>query len=103
MEISKKDWIIFKEKLPEWQEKHIENLNNNYIKLLSSDKPSSEKFWALERRINNDKNNPGVRLRLSRSDAIWQIVAMINYGVISYDDLDEFSNELQETVKRIIE
>ena len=49
MEISKKDWKLFREKLAGWQEKYMERLNTEYIELLKSkDKMASEKFWELE-------------------------------------------------------
>ena len=37
MEISKKDWKLFREKLAEWQENYMERLNKEYITLLSAD------------------------------------------------------------------
>ena len=35
MEVSKKDWQLFKEKLPGWQEKYMEKLIAEYTELLS--------------------------------------------------------------------
>ena len=60
MDISKKDWKLFRERLADWQEKYMEGLIKEYIRLM--------------------------RLK-----------------VITYDDLSEFSGELQQEVKRIIE
>ena len=58
MEISKKDWKLFREKLAGWQEQYMERLNKEYIELLSSnDKNASEKFWNLEKRIKKDKKH----------------------------------------------
>lgn len=51
MEFPKKDWTLFKEKIVIWQENRMAKLCNEYIELLSSSAPSSEKFWALEERI----------------------------------------------------
>ena len=42
MDISKKDWKLFRERL----------------------KPASEKFWELEKRIKEDKRHPGVVMEL---------------------------------------
>lgn len=45
MEILKKQWKLFGEKLVVWQENYIALLNKEYIVLLSSeDKKASEKF-----------------------------------------------------------
>ena len=38
-----------------------------------------------------------------KSDAIWDIVRLMRLKVITYDDLSEFSGELQQEVKRMIE
>lgn len=50
MEISKKDWKLFREKLPDWQEKYMEKLNQEYIELLQKEGNASDKFWKLEKR-----------------------------------------------------
>ena len=35
--------------------------------------------------------------------ALWDIVRLISLNVIKYDDLSDFSDELQNEVKRILE
>ena len=47
--ITEKDWRLFKEKLPCWQERHMARLNDEYIKFLSGNGPASEKFWEIEK------------------------------------------------------
>ena len=42
-------------------------------------------------------------MEMSKSDAIWDIVRLIRLNVISYDDLSDFSDELQQEVRRILE
>ena len=42
-------------------------------------------------------------MELSKSEAIGDIVRLIRLKVITYDDLSEFSDELQKEVKRILE
>ena len=66
-------------------------------------KPTSEKFWELEKRIKEDKRHPGVILERRKSEVIWDIVRLIRLNVITYDDLSDFSDELKQEVKRIIE
>ena len=53
--ITKADWKLFMEKVPEWQEAYMENLLKEYIKMLQSKKPASTKFWDLDKRIKKDK------------------------------------------------
>ena len=104
MEISKKDWKLFREKLANWQENYMDKLTKEYIELLSDEnKNASDKFWELEKRIKKDKKHPGVIMEMSKSEAIWDIVRLIRLKVITYDDLSEFSDELQQEVKRILE
>lgn len=102
MEVSKKDWKLFRERLPDWQEHYMEKLEQEYIVLLSNtqERPSS-RFWALDRRIREDKRSPGVRLELRKQTMIYDIVHMLADDVISMDDLKDFSEEVQETVLHI--
>ena len=104
MDISKKDWKLFREKLSDWQENYMDGLIKEYVNFLNDDtKHASEKFWKLEKRIKEDKRHPGVIMEMSKSEAIWDIVRLIRLKVITYDDLSEFSDELQQEVKRILE
>lgn len=104
MEISKKDWKLFQERISDWQEKYMAGLIKEYVDFLNDDtKPASEKFWELEKRIKEDKRHPGVILERRKSEVIWDIVRLIRLNVITYDDLSDFSDELKQEVKRIIE
>ena len=104
MDISKMDWNLFREKLSDWQENYMEGLVKEYANFLNDDKkPASEKFWELEKRIKEDKRHPGVVMEMSKSEAIGDIVRLIRLKVITYDDLSDFSDELQNEVKRILE
>ena len=102
MEISKADWKLFRERLPEWQESFMERLDREYIELLGSDKPASEKFWALEKRIRQDKRLPGVLLELRKSEMGWDLVRLLGDGVITDSDLEGFSDDLRETVLHLV-
>lgn len=81
----------------------IGRLNKEYIELLSDDTNPSEKFWKLDKRIKEDKKKAGVQLEMSRSNLINNIIFLINDGVISFANLEEFSDELKETVSVFIE
>lgn len=104
MEISKRDWKLFREKVPDWQEHYMEELVRAYVTFLSDNsKAASEKFWELEKQIKKDKRRPGVIMEMSKSEAIWDIVYLIRLKVITYEDLEEFSDELKQEVIRIQE
>ena len=97
-DITKEDWKLFRERIGEWQEAHMEKLNKEYVELLSGDEPASKKFWALEERINSDKRTPGVQLILKKSKIDWDLARLMNDGVITAADLEGFSEELKEYV-----
>lgn len=93
---TKKDWALFREKIVEWQEAYMDKLNKEYIDLLNGEGKLSEKFWALEERIRNDKKDTGVQLRMCRSECLSNIASLLNERAITMNDLEEFSDELKE-------
>lgn len=99
MRFTERDWKLFREKLPYWQEAYMEKLNQEYIRLLSEDDSPSEKFWRLDKRIREDKKSPGVQLQLSRSNLIFSLLSLLDDGVIGLDDLKDFSDELREALR----
>ena len=99
---TKRDWTIFRNKVADWQEAYMDRLNKEYIELLSEDANPSEKFWRLDKRIKEDRKKTGDQLEMSRSKLIYNIISLINDGAINLDDLEEFSDELRETVTFIV-
>lgn len=102
VEISKSDWKLYREKVPEWQEHYMERLTKEYIALLSGPGNASDHFWELEKRIKQDKKSPGVIIEMRKSSAIWDIVAFVGRGIITMDELDGFSEDLIDAVKLIL-
>ena len=102
VDISKADWKLFREKVPEWQELYMERLTKKYIELLSSPGNASDHFWELEKRIRNDKKHPGVILEMNKSEAIWDIAIFVKKKVINLKDLEEFSQELIDSVTELL-
>jgi len=98
MEVSKNDWKLFRACFGDWQEAYMERLVKEYMDLLDGEENASDKFWKLEERIKKDKKHPGVMLELSKGNMIFDIVALINTGVITTADLVDFSDELKESV-----
>ena len=82
MEISKADWKLYRERVPGWQEHYMEQLTKEYVELLTSPGNASDHFWTLEKRIRQDKKNPGVLIELRKSTAIWDIAYLVGDGVI---------------------
>lgn len=101
---TEKDWKLFRNKIADWQESYMDRLNREYIALLSEDNINpSEKFWRLDKRIKEDKKKTGVSVEMSRSNLIYNIISLINEGTIRYEELEEFSDELKETVRFFVE
>lgn len=102
-EYTEKDWKLFRIKIVDWQEAYMDSLNKEYIKLLSENVNPSEKFWTLEKRFKEDKKKAGVQLDMRRSQLIYNIILLIYEGAISFKDLEEFSEQLKETIRIFIE
>ena len=93
-----KDWKLFREKLPEWQEAYMERLIKEYTELLAGDEAASDKFWALDKRIRADRQRLGVRVNeVTRSKLQNFLTGLIIENVITEDDLQDFSGELQKS------
>lgn len=101
-EISKSDWKLFGERVPEWQERYMERLAKQYIELLSSPGLASDHFWELEKRIKQDKKSSGVQLEMRKSEAIWDIAIFVRQNIIQLNELDGFSDELISAVKMVL-
>lgn len=102
MNISEKDWKLFRNDLPNWQERYMEKLVEEYMEILSDDRNASDKYWALEARLKADKRNPGVLITdISRSNFYDHLVSLVRYKVITMDDLNDYSEETKEVVRRI--
>ena len=102
MEISKQDWLLFRNKIGEWQEAYMGRLLREYAELLQSESLASEKFWELEKRIKNDKRSRGVVLEIRKQNVIYDLVAMVLDGIIALDDLEDFSDDLKDAVRFMV-
>ena len=74
----------------------IKNLNDE-------SKPASTKFWELEKQIKKDRRHPGVIMELEKSETVWNIVELLRKKVITQKELVDFSDDLQQEVKRIMD
>lgn len=98
MDFSKRDWTLLREKLPGWQEAYMGRLLQEYAALIDGGANPSERFWALDKRIQEDKRSPGVQAAMRRTDMLCILSGLLRDGVIEPIDLNEFSDELREKV-----
>ena len=97
---SEKDWKLFRARLPEWQEAYMGRLIDGYIELLQSEGNPSSRFWELEKRIHHDKKAAGVSVEMSRSRLSTNMLALLDEGAITLDDLDGFSDGFRAEIER---
>ena len=57
--ISERDWKLFRKRLPEWQERHMQALLDEYVAIIAGDGNPSTKFWKLEGRLKKDVRHVG--------------------------------------------
>ena len=100
-EVSKSDWKKFREYVPEWQERYMARLNQEYKKILDQDKEASENFWELAERIKKDQKSPGVIIEYHKQDVYLDVIRLLKDGVISDDDLEDFSDDFKDTIKEL--
>ena len=100
---TKKDWVLFREKIADWQEAYMDRLIEEYKDILNSDALSSNKYWALRKKIYEDYKSPGVLARdVSRSNMFIILLGLLRDEAITMDDLDEFSDELKEDIAQFM-
>ena len=98
-----KDWKLFRKKLRGWQEAYMDKLVEEYKDILNSNASSSDKYWALRKKIYDDYKSPGVLARdVSRSNMLWILLGLLHDQAITMDDLDEFSDELKEDIQQLL-
>ncbi len=102
VECSKRDWKLFKNKIPEWQERYMERLNKEYMEILKGKECASDKFWKLEEKIRKDKKHPGVIVEMNRQDMVFHIIALMDAGIIQQEELEGFSEDLQGVVNFLL-
>ncbi len=95
---SEKDWKLFRKKVPGWQEAYMDKLNKEYMEILKEEGNSSDKFWKLEKRIKENKKECGVQCEMSRSNQFYIMLSLLNEGTITMEDLEEFSDNLKDTI-----
>ena len=51
---------------------------------------ASEKFWELGKRIKNERHHLGIIIKVSKSNAVFDIFRLLRLDVITDDDLADF-------------
>ena len=103
-EFQESDWKLFRKKLPQWQERYMGKLVEEYITRLQGEGKPSEKFWWLWDRMKEDEKMPGVVVdRVSRSRMVMLMEGLlITNAITSLDDLEGFSEPLVADLVRYV-
>ena len=92
------DWKLFRKKLPQWQEHHMQKLLDDYASIIASPGLASDRFWELEKRLRKDVRHTGISAEMRRSRMRLNITCLLNEGAITIDDLDDFSDDIKQYV-----
>ena len=95
-----KDWKLFRKRIPEWQERHMQLLLDEYAAIIAADANPSTKFWKLEERLKKDVRHVGVQAKMSRSRMRLNLLCLLSEKAITMSDLDGFSDELRMSLGR---
>ena len=91
------DWKLFRKLLPDWQERYMAGLLEEYKEIILKDEQPSSRFWKLEERIKNDKKASGVLIqRISRSEMKFIMMDLLAERVITKADLEGFSDDYKD-------
>lgn len=102
-DVAESDWKLFKKMLPQWQERYMERLIDQYIEMLNGGSEASSRFWALEERIDRDKLSSGVIANdIRRSTMHREIANLLIDNVITLNDLDGFTEDTKSCAQRWI-
>lgn len=98
---NKSDWKLFREKIADWQNNYMLYLLEKYSQIINSNEETVDKFWELEKQINEDKKKCGVVCEFRPSLMLENILRLFHEGAITLDDLKDFSEELQNSIRSI--
>ena len=96
--VKESDWKLFRKLLPEWQERYMGKLLGEYLTMIADHGRASDKFWRLQKRLQEDVRKVGVCAEMKRSVMDMNLRSLLCEGAISTDDLDGFSEELRQTL-----
>lgn len=97
------DWKLYSSMIPELRERYLEEKNRKFASSLNEPgKTETERFWETLEAM--DEEAGVLRACLDdhrRSEMINSMSLMFFHGMISVEDLEQFSSELRETVQSI--
>jgi L-lactate utilization protein LutB len=98
--VKESDWQLFRERVPEYRERYLENVNDEIASILTSEEATpTEIFWEAKERMDAEAQILVDCLDgHSRSNMRMHLLLMYRHGLIEEADLEEFSDELRERI-----
>lgn len=98
--VKESDWQLFRERVPEWRERYLENVNDEIARLFTTEgETPTEIFWEAKERMDEEAQILVDCLDgHSRSNMQMHLVLMHRHGLVEDADLKEFSDELRERI-----
>jgi len=103
MKPKESDWKKFRNSLDKWRELYLKRKNDEIRAILEDNNLNeTEKFWGI---VDFQKNESKILRNCldgcSRSNMSLHMALMNRYKMICKEDIEEFSEELQEYLKKI--
>jgi len=102
--VNENDWKIFRDMAPVIRERYLSKKNQELLDMLGDEQQShTERFWDVEERTKEIAKI--LRACLdghSRSKMDLFMMVMLSHGMLTDDDLDKYSEELREQLRRHI-
>ena len=94
------DWKKFSAMLPVWRERYLAEHNARLVRMLTDpQKTETQRFWDAEEQIHKEAKALRRCLDdLSRSKMWLRLMEMREAGMVRWEDLADFSAELQQQV-----
>lgn len=98
--VKESDWRLFRERVPEWRERYLDNVNDEIASIFTSEEATpTEIFWKAKERMDDEAQILVDCLDgHSRSNMRMHLLLMHRHGLIDDADLGEFSEGLRERI-----
>ena len=96
------DWKLFKTRLPQWRERFMGRLCDEYAAILSGPYRGSDAFWEVKRLIRRDMKRLEVMVDVENNEMANILADLLREQVITTEDLADFSGGLKEMVEYMV-
>ncbi len=92
------DWRKYRDRIDFLKERYLKETNQRLVGILTDgDRPATDRFWDTFNEMKKETKVLRECLdRHSRSYMILSMLLMLRHGMLKEEDLEEFSDELQE-------